>query len=37
MSIDLMLSQEEISFRRGFKAFLEGLDLSFILRMDMED
>ena len=37
MSIDLMLSQEEISFRRGFKAFLEGLDLSFILRMDKED
>ena len=37
MSMDVMLSQEEISFRNEFKAFLEGLDLSFILRMDKED
>jgi alkylation response protein AidB-like acyl-CoA dehydrogenase len=37
MSIDVMLSQEEISFREQFKAFLDGLDLSFILRMDKED
>lgn len=37
MSIDVMLSQEEISFRRDFKVFLDGLDLSFILRMDKED
>ena len=37
MSIDVMFSQEEISFRNGFRAFLEGLDLSFILRMDKED
>jgi len=37
MSIDVMLSQEEISFRNEFKVFLEGLDLSFILRMDKED
>ena len=37
MSIDVMLSQEEISFREQFKSFLDGLDLSFILRMDKED
>ncbi len=37
MSIDVMLSREEVSFRNGFKAFLEELDLSFILRMDKED
>jgi alkylation response protein AidB-like acyl-CoA dehydrogenase len=37
MSIDVMLSQQEISFREEFRAFLEGLDLSFILRMDRED
>jgi len=37
MSIDVMLSQEEISFREEFKTFLGGLDLSFILRMDKED
>ena len=37
MSIDVMLSHEEISFRKEFKTFLDGLDLSFILRMDKED
>ena len=37
MSIDVMLSQEEISFREEFKTFLGGLDLSFILTMDKED
>lgn len=37
MSIDVMLSREEIAFRKEFKDFLEGLDLSFILRMDKED
>ena len=37
MSIDVMLSKEEISFRNEFKAFLDRLDLSFILRMDKED
>jgi len=37
MSTDVMLSQQEISFRNGFKTFLDGLDLSFILRMDKED
>jgi hypothetical protein len=37
MSMEAMLSQEEISFRDEFKIFLEGLDLSFILRMDKED
>jgi len=37
MSMDVMLSQEEISFRNEFRAFLGGLDLSFILRMDKED
>jgi alkylation response protein AidB-like acyl-CoA dehydrogenase len=37
MSIDVMLSQEEKSFREGFRTFLGGLDLSFILRMDKED
>jgi alkylation response protein AidB-like acyl-CoA dehydrogenase len=37
MSIDVMLSKEEVSFREGFKAFLDRLDLSFILRMDKED
>jgi alkylation response protein AidB-like acyl-CoA dehydrogenase len=37
MSIDVMLSQEEISFREGFRTFLGALDLSFILRMDKED
>ena len=37
MSMDVMLSQEEISFRNEFRTFLEGLDLSFILRMDKED
>ncbi len=37
MSIDVMLSKEEISFRNEFKSFLKGLDLSFILRMDRED
>ena len=37
MSIDVMLSREEISFREGFRTFLSGLDLSFILRMDKED
>ncbi len=37
MFIDVMLSREEISFREEFKAFLDRLDLSFILRMDKED
>ena len=37
MSVDVMLSQEEISFREEFRTFLSGLDLSFILRMDKED
>ncbi|MEW6376920.1 MAG: hypothetical protein AB1502_14150 [Thermodesulfobacteriota bacterium] len=37
MSIDVLLTKEEISFRNEFKAFLERLDLSFILRMDRED
>jgi hypothetical protein len=36
MSMDVMLSRGEISFREEFKAFLEDLDLSFILRMDKE-
>jgi acyl-CoA dehydrogenase len=37
MSIDVMLSKKEVSFREEFKAFLDRLDLSFILRMDKED
>ncbi len=37
MSIDVMLSKEETYFRNEFRAFLEGLDLSFILRMDKEE
>jgi len=37
MSIDVLLAKEEISFRNEFEAFLERLDLSFILRMDRED
>jgi len=37
MSIDVMLWQKEISFREEFKAFLDGLDLPFIIRVDKED
>jgi acyl-CoA dehydrogenase len=37
MSMDVMLSKKEVSFREEFKAFLDRLDLSFILRMDKED
>ncbi len=37
MSIDVLLHEDEIAFREGFKSFLGGLDLSFILRMDKED
>jgi len=35
--MDVMLSQEEISFREEFKKFLSRPDLSFILRIDKED
>jgi len=36
-SIDVLLRDEEIAFRKEFKGFLGQLDVSFILRMDKEE